>query len=78
MAFKSPARFDEVLGVYTRVSAIGATSLTFEFEIYPDGEERLVGTATSLYVCVDPASLRPVRVPDSLRERISRFEEKEF
>jgi acyl-CoA thioester hydrolase len=69
--FKSPAEFDEVLEVYTRVSKIGNTSITFDFEIYPEGEERLVGTAQSLYVCVDPKSLQKIRVPDDLRERIA-------
>src|ERR1051325_3339987 len=52
--FKSPAHFDDVLEVYTRVSKIGNTSITFDFEIYPEGDERLIGTSSSLYVCVDP------------------------
>jgi acyl-CoA thioester hydrolase len=76
--FKSPAHYDEVIEVYTRVSKIGNTSMTFDFEIYPEGEERLIGTSSSLYVCVDPKTLRPVRVPDVLRSRISEFEGKDF
>ena len=78
LEFKSPARFDEVLEVYTRVSKIGNTSLTFEFEIYPEGEDRLIGSASSLYVCIDHKSLKPVRVPDELRKRISQLEGKEL
>jgi acyl-CoA thioester hydrolase len=74
MVFKSPARFDEILEVHTRVSRIGNTSLTFEFEIYPQNEDRLIGTATSLYVCVDPKTLKSTPVPDHLRQRISEFE----
>lgn len=74
MEFKSPARFDEVLEVYARISKIGTTSLTFEFEIYPAGEERLVNSATSLYVCIDPKTMRSTPVPDLLREHISQFE----
>ncbi|HVG18135.1 MAG TPA: thioesterase family protein, partial [Blastocatellia bacterium] len=69
LEFKSPARFDEVLEVCTRVSKIGNTSMTFDFEIYPEGEDRLVGAASSLYVCIDPKTLKPVRVPDELRSR---------
>ena len=76
--FKSPARFDEVLEVCARVSKIGNTSLVFDFETYPEGDERLIGSASSLYVCVDPKTLRPVRVPDLLRSRISEFEGKDF
>jgi len=74
MEFKSPAKFDEVLEVHTRVSGLGNTSLTFEFEIYPQNEDRLIGTATSLYVCVDPKTLKSTPVPDFLRQRISEFE----
>jgi acyl-CoA thioester hydrolase len=76
--FKSPAQFDEVLEVHTRVSKIGNTSMTFDFEIYPEGGERLIGAASSLYVCIDPKTLKPVRVPDELRSRISEFEAKDF
>ena len=75
MEFKSPAKFDDVLEVYARVSKLGTTSLTFEFEIYVEGEDRLIGSATSLYVCVDPKTLKSTPVPDLLRERISEIEE---
>jgi acyl-CoA thioester hydrolase len=76
--FKSPARFDEVLEIHVRVSKIGNASMTFDFEIYPEGEERLIGAASSLYVCIDPKTLKPVRVPGDLRSRISEFEGKQF
>lgn len=78
MDFKSPAHFDEILEVHVRVSKIGNTSLTFAFEIHPEGEDRLIGVATALYVCIDPKAMRPVRVPDALRSRISDFEAKDF
>jgi acyl-CoA thioester hydrolase len=74
MEFKSPARFDEILQVHTRVSKIGTTSLTFEFEIYPEDEDRLIGSAASLYVCVDPKTLKSSPVPERLRRSIEKFE----
>ena len=74
MEFKSPARFDEVLEIHTRIARVGTTSLTFQFEIYPAGEERIIGSATSLYVCVDPKTLKSTPVPELLRKRISAFE----
>jgi acyl-CoA thioester hydrolase len=76
--FKSPAQFDEVLEVHARVSKIGNTSITFEFEIYPEDEDRLIGAAQSLYVCVDPKSLQKMRVPDDLRSRIGKLESRDF
>jgi acyl-CoA thioester hydrolase len=74
MEFKSPARFDEILQVHTRISKIGTTSLTFEFEIYPQGEDRLINSAISLYVCVDPKKLTSTPIPDELRQKIVQFE----
>jgi acyl-CoA thioester hydrolase len=74
MEFKSPAKFDEILEVHTRISKIGVTSLTFEFAIYPQGEDRLINSANSLYVCVDPKTLKSTPVPDLLRKRIEEFE----
>src|SRR5215470_5897111 len=64
LEFKAPSRFDEILVIYVRVSKIGNTSLTFDFEIWVEGEERLVNRASSLYVCIDPKTMRPVPVPD--------------
>ena len=74
LEFKSPARFDEILEVYVRVSRIGNTSLTFDFEIYPRGEDRLVNSASSLYVCVDPRTLQKIPVPEGMRRSICEFE----
>jgi acyl-CoA thioester hydrolase len=76
MVFKSPAVFDEILEVHTRVSRLGKTSLTFEFEIYPQNEDRLINSATSLYVCVDPKTLKSAPAPEELRSRIAAFEGK--
>jgi acyl-CoA thioester hydrolase len=78
LEFKSPARFDDILEVYTRVSTIKTSSMVFDFEIYPKDEERLVNTASSLYVCIDPKTLKPVPVPAVLRERIGKLEGKDF
>ena len=52
--FKSSAKFDDLIEIHTRISRIGNTSLTFDFEIYPQGEDRLIASASSVYVCVDP------------------------
>ena len=75
--FRAPARFDDVLEVYTRISKIGETSIIFNFEIYCEGEDRLIASAESLYVCVDPKTLEKIRVPDDIRRRISALEARE-
>ena len=76
--FRSPARFDDLLEVWTRISKIGTTSIVFDFEIYPEGDDRLICSAQSLYVCVDPRTLEKISVPEQLRRRISEFEQKTF
>jgi acyl-CoA thioester hydrolase len=78
LEFKSPGRFDDILEVHTRVSSIGNSSLIFDFEIYPAGADTLIGGANSLYVCVDPKTLKKIRVPEFLRDAIARFEGREF
>jgi acyl-CoA thioester hydrolase len=78
LEFKSPARFDDILEIYTRVSTIRNTSMIFDFEIYPADEDRLIGTANTLYVCIDPKTLKPIQVPGYLRESIGRFEGKDL
>jgi acyl-CoA thioester hydrolase len=72
--FKAPAKFDDILQIYTRISKIGNTSIIFDFEIHRAADELLIGSATSLYVCVDPTTLEKIRVPDWFRERFNEFE----
>jgi acyl-CoA thioester hydrolase len=76
--FKATARFDDLLEIHARVSKIGNTSIVMDFEIYAEGEDRLISSATTVYVCVDPQALKPIRVPDQIRFVISRFEGKDF
>jgi acyl-CoA thioester hydrolase len=76
--FKSTATFDDLLEVYGRVSKTGNTSFTMDFEIYPQDEDRLISSATAVYVCVDPETLKALRVPDELRSVMGRFEGKDF
>ncbi|MEW6212693.1 MAG: thioesterase family protein [Acidobacteriota bacterium] len=76
--FKSTATFDDLLEIYSRVSKIGNTSFIMDFEIYPQDEDRLISSATAVYVCVDPETLKAARVPDELRSAMGRFEGKDF
>ncbi|HMG34132.1 MAG TPA: thioesterase family protein [Blastocatellia bacterium] len=72
--FRAPARFDDMLEVWTRVSKVGNTSLIFDFEIYVENNDQLICSAQSLYVCVDPRTLEKIRVPEDIRKRITTFE----
>ena len=72
--FKAPARFDEELVVRARVSELGRTSFTFEFEVVRKADGSLVATGRSVHVAIDEKSLQPVPVPDELRKAVRAFE----
>lgn len=71
---KGRARFNDLLHVHARVSAIGNSSFTFEFAVYKQPEEELVATGKITAVAVDAQTKEPVRAPDTLREAVARFE----
>jgi acyl-CoA thioester hydrolase len=72
--FKAPGRFDEELTVRARISDIGTTSFTFEFQVERKAGGELVATGRSVHVSVDQKTLRPVPVPDELRAAVRAYE----
>lgn len=73
--YHAPAMFDDVLEVFCRVSKIGRTSLTFEFDVVlADGSDRHLASATQTMVNVDLLERQPVPVDDGMRRSIEAFE----
>ena len=70
----TPAYYDEVLNVHTRIGNIGSSSLTFEFSVYQNGSDQLVATGHIVAVNVDKDSRRPVRVPEAVRRAVKEHE----
>ena len=70
----APARFDDELEIHARVSRIGRTSVTFEFEAHrlPDGA--LMVTAHQTLVYIDLAERKASPVPAGYRAAIEAFE----
>ena len=70
----APARFDDELEIHCRVSRIGRTSVTFEFEAHrlPDGA--LMVTAHQTLVYIDLAERKAAPVPAEYRAAIEAFE----
>ena len=72
--YHAPARFDELLEVFIRVSRIGRTSATYEMSAYRVEDDLLMVTATQALVLVDLDERKACRIPDVVRERIRAFE----
>lgn len=72
--YRSSARFDDLLKVYSRISYIRESSFAFEGLLIHSTEERLVAENLSIHVWLDPVSGLPRRVGADFRERIRAFE----
>ena len=72
--YLAPARFDDLLECFVRVSRIGRSSMTYEFAAYRVEDELLMVTATQTLVLVGRAERRPEAVPEAVRERLRGFE----
>jgi acyl-CoA thioester hydrolase len=71
--YLAPARFDELIEAFVRISRIGRTSLTYECAAYRLPDETLMVTASQTLVLVD-GSHRPTPIPESFRATIRAFE----
>jgi acyl-CoA thioester hydrolase len=72
--YHAPARFDDLIEVFVRISRIGRTSVTYECAAYRLPDDSLMVTATQTAVLVDSTERRPFPIPDGWRERVRTFE----
>src|SRR5690242_3225517 len=72
--YHAPARFDDLIEVFIRVSRIGRTSATYECAAYRVEDDVLMVTAEQTLVLVDLAERRACPIPDSYRELVAAFE----
>jgi acyl-CoA thioester hydrolase len=72
--YHAPARFDDLLEVFIRVSRIGTTSVTFECAAYRVEDDVLMVTAHQTLVLVDLDERKPCAIPDSYKQVIREFE----
>ena len=68
--FAGPARFDDMLEISVRTSAIGDSSLAFDFGIRNVTSQRPIVSATITYANVDAAESGSRPIPDFIRDRI--------
>ena len=72
--YHAPARFDDLLEVFVRVSRVGRTSVTTAFAAYREDDDALMCTALQTAVLVDEVTGRPVPVPGAYRAVVRSFE----
>ena len=72
--YHAPARFDDLIECFVRVSRIGRTSATYECVAVRLPDDELMVTATQTVVLVDVAMRRPVPIPEEARVTIRAFE----
>ncbi len=70
----APARFDDELEIYARVSRIGNTSVTFEFAAHKIPDDMLLVTAHQTLVYIDLDERRAISVPSDYRDKVLAFE----
>jgi acyl-CoA thioester hydrolase len=70
----APARFDDLIEVFIRVSRIGTTSVTYECSAYRVDDDVLMVTAQQTLVLVDLDERKACPIPDSFRKKIRAFE----
>jgi acyl-CoA thioester hydrolase len=72
--YLAPARFDDLIEIFVRVSRIGRTSVTYEFAAYRVENDVLMVTAHQTLVLVEIATHTAALVPEASRAAIRGFE----
>ena len=75
--YHAPARFDDLLEVFVRISRIGRTSMTYDYAAYrleSEEHDTLMVTATQTVVLIDDDDRRPLPVPEAFRSAVAGFE----
>ena len=72
--YHAPARFDDLIEVFVRLSRIGRTSATYECAAYRMDDDALMVTAQQTLVLVDLETRRAQPIPESYRALIRGFE----
>jgi len=72
VSFKAPSRLGEVVQFNLRVLELGNTSFLLEHQLKHDDELRLLVRHKLVFASLD--GLRPVPIPDEIRERMAQYQ----
>jgi acyl-CoA thioester hydrolase len=71
--FHSEIAFPDMLDVGVRVRRLGNSSVTYEIAIFKEGVDNPSATGHFVHVYVRPSEMKPVSVPDRVREGLQRL-----
>ena len=66
--YKSPARYGDIVRVYTRIEKLGFSSIHFFQEI--KNKDVLLVRAKTVWACVNEA-LKPIAIPDKIKQELA-------
>jgi acyl-CoA thioester hydrolase len=72
LQWKSPARFDQVLGISVSIKHVGSTSFTIDTDIRIAGEERVIASAETVRVLLDAKTMTKKPISAALREAMEK------
>jgi acyl-CoA thioester hydrolase len=72
--YHAPARFDDLIEAFVRISHIGRSSVTYECAAYRLPDDALMVTAHQTLVLIDLEHRQPADVPEQLRSAVRGFE----
>jgi acyl-CoA thioester hydrolase len=73
MAYRKPARLDDLITIRSRITRLGRASIHFEQRAERDGE--LLAHGNIQICCVDAVHLRPAALPAIVRAKLEHFQE---
>ena len=73
MDFKSPARLNDQLEVYTGVKKLGNSRMTFMQEIYKEGSDEVLNSANITWVNTNQKSMKSETIPEDIRTKLSKY-----
>jgi len=65
--YRGSARYDDMLVVRTEISELRRASLTFEYELRRQSEERILCTGETVHACVGRDG-KPLRIPERIAQ----------
>ena len=73
MDFKSPAKLNDKLEIYSSIKKVGNSSLTFYQEIYKEGSDDLLNSAEIVWVHTNQKEMKSAIIPEDLRKKFEKY-----